>query len=193
MRKNSKELPDIINHKQKQHESLFYEDEKGSLLSINQCKKDKNVINIAWESWNSNPKTFLDYNKSNVGVNSVYQMTRQYSVCAASTRWPVCVFYNIINLTIINSWILYKNMNNTQISRRTFILNLIEEIKTLKSQDDSSQNTENTPLGKRKEAASIDTPVNKRVRRSLVETPSKEFLIIIKNCFYTTMIKNLQN
>jgi hypothetical protein len=62
-------------------------------------------------------------------------------------------------------------MNNTQISRRTFTLNLIEEIKTLKSQDDSSQNTENTPLGKRKEAASIDTPV-KRVRRSLVETPS---------------------
>jgi hypothetical protein len=63
-------------------------------------------------------------------------------------------------------------MNNTQISRRTFILNLIEEIKTQKSQDDSSQNTENTPLVKRKAAASIDTPINKRVRRSLVETPS---------------------
>ncbi len=132
--------------------------EKAEIPSINNTK--------------SNPKTFLDYNKSNVGVDSVDQMTRQYSVCAASRRWPVCVFYNIINLTFINSWILYKNMNNTQISRRTFILNLIEEIKTQKSQDDNSQNTENTPLGKRKAAASIDTPINKRVRRSLVETPS---------------------
>jgi hypothetical protein len=83
-------------------------------------------------------------------------MTRQYSVCAASRRWPVCIFYNFINLSIINSWILYNNLNNTQISRRTFIKNLIEEINTLKSQDDSSQNKENTPLGKRKEAAVSD-------------------------------------
>ncbi len=69
---------------------------------------------------------------------------------------------------------LFKNVNKSQISRRTFIINLIDEINTLKSQDDSSQNKENTPLGKGKEAASIDTPVNKRVRRSVVETPSKE-------------------
>ncbi len=51
---------------------------------------------------------------------------------------------------------MYNNLNNTQISRRTFIKNLIEEINTLKSQDDSSQNKENTPLGKRKEAAVSD-------------------------------------
>ena len=41
MRKNRKELPIIINHKQKQHDSLFYEDEKWSLLSIYQVKKIK--------------------------------------------------------------------------------------------------------------------------------------------------------
>jgi hypothetical protein len=50
---------------------------------------------------------------------------------------------------------LYKNLNNTQISRRNFIINMIEEINTLKSQDDSSQNKENTPLGKPEAAASF--------------------------------------
>ncbi len=51
-------------------------------------------------------------------------------------------------------------MNNTQISRRTFIINLIEEMNALKIQDASSQNKENTPSGKRKGAANFDTTVN---------------------------------
>jgi hypothetical protein len=76
MRKNRKELPDIIHHKLKQHDSLFYEDEKGSLLSIYQCKKDKNVIILSTlhekaeipsiNNTKSKPKTILDYNKSKV-------------------------------------------------------------------------------------------------------------------------------
>jgi hypothetical protein len=75
MRKNRKELPYIMNHKQKQHNSLFYEDEKGSLFD-NQCKKDKNVIKLSTlheraeipSSTNTElkPKTILDYNKSKV-------------------------------------------------------------------------------------------------------------------------------
>jgi hypothetical protein len=46
------------------------------------------------------------------------QMSRQYSVSAATRRWPVSVFYNILNLAAINSWVLFKTINNSQISRR---------------------------------------------------------------------------
>ena len=156
-------------------------------MTIYQCKKDKNVVLLstlhekALIPSNNNPKskpiTILDHNKSKVGVDCVDQMTRQYSVYAATRRWPVCVFYYIINLSIINSWILYKNVNHSQISRRSFIISLIEEIQSL-----NTANKENTPSVKRKADVNIETPKStKKVRRSLIDTPSKECQIKLCN------------
>ncbi|GFV84494.1 hypothetical protein TNCV_2481081, partial [Trichonephila clavipes] len=38
------------------------------------------------------------------------QMARKYSVKAGSRRWPVYVFYNILDLAENNSWILYQEV-----------------------------------------------------------------------------------
>jgi len=64
------------------------------------------------------PETVLFYNKTKAGVDFVDQMTRKYSVKAASRRWPVHVFYNVIDHGIINSWVLYKETRRSKISRR---------------------------------------------------------------------------
>ena len=74
-----------------------------------------------------------DYNKKKVGVDCVDKMAREYSVKAPTRRWPVQVFYNFINLSIINSWILYKKSNFSDISRRDFIKKLIREIIEMKN------------------------------------------------------------
>jgi hypothetical protein len=43
MRRNKKELPDLVFETRKIHDTLFYDDEKGCMLTIYQGKKDKNV------------------------------------------------------------------------------------------------------------------------------------------------------
>ena len=92
------------------------------------------------------PSTILTYNQTKCGVDSVDQMTRQYSVKAPTRKWPMQVWSNILNLIGINSWILYKNVNKTtKITRRRFLIKLIEEIASMTSEnndvsDDVSNN-----------------------------------------------------
>ena len=68
------------------------------------------------------------HNKTKYGVDVADQMARQYSVKCASRRWPLHVFFNIIDLAIINSWILYKKIARSNISCRQFMQQLTEEL-----------------------------------------------------------------
>ena len=106
--------------KQQQHEtSLFASTQTTTvILTSYQCKKRKSVVimstlhpDVEIPS-NNNPKkkpeTVLFYNKMKAGVNIIDQMTRKYSVKAANRKWPIHMFYNVINLALINSWILFE-------------------------------------------------------------------------------------
>jgi len=75
----------------------------------------------------------LFYNKTKVGVDVLDQMTRMHSVRVGSRRWPIHVFYNVIDISLINSWIIYKEVYQSSISRHKFIQKVCEEL------------TENTP------------------------------------------------
>lgn len=63
------------------------------------------------------------------GVNIIDQMARKYTVRAGSRRWPVHVFYNILDLAPINSWILYRKVTGMNISRHDFIHQLVNELR----------------------------------------------------------------
>ena len=56
------------------------------------------------------------------------QMTRMYLVEASRRRWPINEFYNMINLALINTHILYKHVHKEGISRRKFIQRMFEEL-----------------------------------------------------------------
>ena len=43
-------------------------------------------------------------------------------------RWPLQVFFNILDLAVINAWILYKECTRSKISRKEFIFCLAEEL-----------------------------------------------------------------
>jgi hypothetical protein len=77
-------------------------------------------------------------------------MTRIYSVKAPNRRLPVQVFYNVLNLVSINSWVLFKEINNSKISRSDFIIKLIEGILSLKENSSSSRTIFSSPSTKRK-------------------------------------------
>ena len=71
------------------------------------------------------PETIAFYNKTKYGVD---KMARKYSVKAGSFRWPLQVFFNILDLVAINARILYKKCTRSKISRKEFIFCLAEKI-----------------------------------------------------------------
>ena len=74
------------------------------------------------------PETIQFYNTTKYGVDMTDQMARKYSVKSKSNRWPVHVFFNILDLASINAWILYKETTGEKISRQDFLFQLAEEL-----------------------------------------------------------------
>ena len=70
----------------------------------------------------------LFYNQMKVGVDVLNQISTLYSVKAASKRWIVHVFYNVINLALINSWVIYKALCKSNINRRAYIEKVYKDI-----------------------------------------------------------------
>jgi hypothetical protein len=105
-------------------------------LTTYRCKPKKNVVLMSTlhptvsigNDEKKLPETVQFYNNTKYGVDIVDQMARKYSVKAGGRRWPVHVFYNILDLAAINSWILYKEVTGKIITRRDFILQLAEEL-----------------------------------------------------------------
>ena len=70
------------------------------------------------------PEIILFYNANKVGVDSFDQMATR----SASRRWPVAVWGNILDIAAINSYVLYKKVTSNRITRRQFILMLVENL-----------------------------------------------------------------
>ena len=96
-----------------------------------QCKQSKsvNILSTLHKDFvipeNNNPKrepeTVLFYNQTKVGVDVLDQMSKLYSVKAASRRWPVHIFYNVIDMVLINSYVIYKAVCKSIISRKVYV------------------------------------------------------------------------
>ena len=81
------------------------------------------------ESKKKKPETVEFYDKIKCGVYVADQMARQYLVKADTCRWPVAVFYNILNLAGINAFVLYKKRTGDKISRRDLLFKLATELR----------------------------------------------------------------
>lgn len=107
-------------------------------LTVYQGKKQKNVILLSslhpdvevGTDRKKLPETVAFYNNTKCGVDTLDQMARMYSTKAGSRRWPVQVFYNVLDLAAINAWILYQSVIGKKISRHRFMLELAEELRT---------------------------------------------------------------
>jgi len=55
-------------------------------------------------------------------------MARKYSVKCKCRRWPMHVFYNILDLAGINAWVLYKETTDENILRKDFLFQLGKEL-----------------------------------------------------------------
>lgn len=137
IRQNKRELHNLAKSK-KDNVSRFstlYKTEKCT-LTIYKSKPNKQVL--VFSSKHKSVKiekddkrlseTITFYNNTKFGVGVTDQMARKYTVKAGSRRWPLQVFYNILDLAGINAWILYKETTGENISRKDFLFQLSEEL-----------------------------------------------------------------
>ncbi|XP_035290308.1 uncharacterized protein tcerg1b isoform X1 [Anguilla anguilla] len=75
------------------------------------------------------PETVTDYNHTKVGVDALDQKARLYTTKAATRRWPVAVFYNVLDLAAINAHVLFGRCLGKAESRRDFVLELACELR----------------------------------------------------------------
>ncbi|XP_049441552.1 piggyBac transposable element-derived protein 4-like [Epinephelus fuscoguttatus] len=59
------------------------------------------------------PHIILDYNKNKGGVDNLDKVTAVYSCKRMTARWPLVVFYNILDVTAYNSFVLWTEINPT--------------------------------------------------------------------------------
>lgn len=149
-RKNKKFIPPLLKEKMNLYENKIVYEETGSLTAY-QSKKDicvyiyssvhKNVL-VA-DHGKCLPDTVDYYNHSKCGVDQVGKMLADTSTKVVSRRWTVHVFYNLLNMIILNSWILYQKVNGIQMSRTNFMRKLSSELCEIDDNDDNGDERRN--------------------------------------------------
>lgn len=147
-------------------ESTFLIEENGVLLTSYKVKPSKNVVILSSRheygyvpdinSVKKKANTVLFYNSTKFGVDSLDQMCKHSTVKSGVRRWPLACFFNMLDLLAINSYILYKNITGKTLSRRKFILMLVEDLLG----DNKKMPQEKTT--RKRQASSISTSKPKR-------------------------------
>ena len=106
----------LDNIQSKEKESCWHPGSMHRSVNIDQCHKKKL------------PETIQYYNKSKVGVNVLDQMVRYHTSKSSTRRWPVAVFFSILDCACINAYIIYCLTTKLKLSRRQFMLELIKEL-----------------------------------------------------------------
>ncbi|XP_022200150.2 piggyBac transposable element-derived protein 4-like [Nilaparvata lugens] len=174
MRSNRVGIPNELkpNRNREVHSSLFAHHKEKTLVSY--CpKKNKAVILLSTmhsdqridpESGESRkPEIVSFYNKTKVGVDSVDQMCCKYDVSRNTKRWPMVLFYDLVNISAINASRIYM-FNNAQdkMTRRKFLESLAWELI-------------HPQIRKRIESLALPTDMKTRARKILgIEEPQRQ-------------------
>lgn len=71
------------------------------------------------------PQMITYYNRTKNGVDLVDKMCSLYDVSRNSRRWPLTVFYDLLNLSALNAICIYTaNKNVATVERREFLIDL---------------------------------------------------------------------
>ncbi|XP_066253838.1 piggyBac transposable element-derived protein 4-like [Euwallacea similis] len=117
MRKNKREIPvEFLPKKErKEYTSLFgFQD----LIIVSYCSKK-----------NKSKYLITCYNKTKIGVDLIDQMCGTYNVARTTNRWPMVIFYDLLNISNINASYVYKaNHPQDKVLRSDFIKNFAWEL-----------------------------------------------------------------
>ncbi|KAL4143991.1 hypothetical protein QTP88_006236 [Uroleucon formosanum] len=145
IKKNKRELPTQFTDIKFQNRTsdtsffLFHEDFTVVSYKPNQSKLVTLISSAHYDSSidpiTKKPEIVLNYNATKGGVDSFDQMTNNMNCSRKTKRWPLCFFYNMMNIANVNAYVIYihnfynKNKNDEKpMSRLEFMLSLHKEL-----------------------------------------------------------------
>ena len=129
--KNKCEAPREFKTPHEPGTSLFLYDENHMLVSY--APKRHTIVlivstlnqNPAIDEKTREPVVVQDYNRTKGGTESFDQYCRRYSVARKTYRWPLRIFYGMLDQAGVNSCILHNlNSSNVKLSQRKFLREL---------------------------------------------------------------------
>lgn len=140
VRKNKRELPIEFSNPvaRPQHTSMFAFTRECTLVSY-MPKKKKNVLAISSMHHDDKiddttgdlkkPNIITTYNSTKGGVDVVDKLTATYNCTRNTRRWPMILFYHILNIAGINSQVIFvANNRDINILRRNFLRDLADNL-----------------------------------------------------------------
>jgi hypothetical protein len=143
------------------------------------------------------PEIVTFYNATKSGVDVVDKLCATYSVARNTKRWPMTIFYTILNVAAINAQVIYlennKHSSNAILKRRQFIKLLAQDL--IKEQLQKRSQIVNLPRELRKRTSAISeehketghselTPCSsKSIRRETEEKTKEGKEISRKRCY----------
>ena len=158
IRKNKAELPKELKNKEIHSSEFFFT--KDTTVVNYVPKKNKNVLLMSTfhhskeisERSDKKPQIIMDYNASKGAVDTLDQLVSTYTCKRKTNRWPMILFYNILDVSAYNAFVLWKEVNpqwnkNKLHKRRIFIEELGKSLvlphitsRVYQSRNESSQN-----------------------------------------------------
>ncbi|KAB0803806.1 hypothetical protein PPYR_00776 [Photinus pyralis] len=140
LRKNKAQIPpQFIETKSRPLYSSMFGFGQDSLLVSYVPKKNKNVLLLSTfhdddvvdetTAEDCKPAVITFYNKNKAGVDVVDQLKSLYSVARITCRWPMTVFFSLLNIAGINGYIIHRSNNVTTVdSRRMYLKALADQL-----------------------------------------------------------------
>lgn len=138
MRKNKGAIPhEFLPNKTKAVGTSTFGYQKDRTLVSYTTKKNRSVILLSTmhdrgdiEPESGKPEIILDYNMTKGGVDTLDKLCATYSVARTTRRWPLSIFFALINIAGVNSQVIYSMLkaNEDPILRRHFLKNLSQEL-----------------------------------------------------------------
>uniref|UniRef100_A0A1B6KGD1 PiggyBac transposable element-derived protein domain-containing protein n=1 Tax=Graphocephala atropunctata TaxID=36148 RepID=A0A1B6KGD1_9HEMI len=135
LRKNKPELPDLFVTKNGRplHSTIFGFTENLTVVSY-QCKKTKVVLLLSSMHHEDaidedtgdacKPEIITFYNSTKYGVDMNDALQKKYSVSRKSSRWPLTLFYFLLNVGGVNAYIIFKHNTSSANPRSSFLSKL---------------------------------------------------------------------
>lgn len=137
LRKNKAEVPrEFLPSRGKQEKSSLYGFTNELTLVSYVPKKNKTVILISSMHHNQGideetekPEIIAFYNATKGGVDALDEKCTVYSTSRRTNRWPVCIFYTLLNISLVNAYVIFSSFpGNPAQKRLDFIKSLAKEL-----------------------------------------------------------------
>ena len=166
----------VFTHSQENIMLLSYKAKKNKVVYL--LSSLHNVMEVD-DKAKKKPRAILDYNASKGGVDTADEMLRAYSTKAASRRWPLAAFFNLLDIVTLDAYVICKDVQITIKKRRDFIIELGEKL-CLAEKNRRRTVPQVFHLKRTREHAEEELPLNKRTKCKICQ--SNKTRVQCSNC-----------